>query len=99
VPHLHKGLDSVLDYSNYMIENGERFCLQWSPIVSEGAEHKPAQSERRPGALYWLYPNFMINYYDGVMDTNLVILAYRQDRGRFDFYFPDVSANAANAIW
>jgi len=34
VPHLHKGLDSVLDYSSYMIENGEHFCLQSSPMVS-----------------------------------------------------------------
>ena len=38
VPYLHKGLDSVLDYSRYMIENGEHSCLQWSPIVSLGAE-------------------------------------------------------------
>ncbi len=38
VPYLHKGLDSVLDYTAYMIENGERHCLQWSPIVSDGAE-------------------------------------------------------------
>src|SRR5204862_1333744 len=34
VPYLHKGLNSVLDYSRYMIENGEHWCLQWSPIVS-----------------------------------------------------------------
>src|SRR2546423_5687295 len=34
VPHLHKGLDSVLDYSEYTIENGERYCLQSSPMVS-----------------------------------------------------------------
>src|SRR5262249_23239108 len=27
VPHLHKGLDSVLDYSNYTIECGARHCL------------------------------------------------------------------------
>ena len=37
-PHLHKGLDSVLDYSTYTIENGERFCLQSSPMVSDGAD-------------------------------------------------------------
>src|SRR5687768_6854690 len=43
VPHLHKALDSVLDYSSYTIQNGERFCLQSSPIVSEGAGE-----ERRP---------------------------------------------------
>jgi phenylpropionate dioxygenase-like ring-hydroxylating dioxygenase large terminal subunit len=38
VPHLHKGLDSVLDYSTYTIENGERFCVQSSPIVSDRAD-------------------------------------------------------------
>ncbi|HVO95290.1 MAG TPA: aromatic ring-hydroxylating dioxygenase subunit alpha, partial [Terriglobales bacterium] len=34
VPHIHGGLNSVLDYSNYTIETGARFCLQSSPIVS-----------------------------------------------------------------
>ncbi|MGH9755988.1 MAG: aromatic ring-hydroxylating oxygenase subunit alpha, partial [Blastocatellia bacterium] len=38
VPYLHKGLDSVLDYGNYTIETGERFCLQSSPVVAKGAE-------------------------------------------------------------
>lgn len=38
VPYLHKGLDSVLDYSKYTIENGEHFCLQSSPMVQAGAE-------------------------------------------------------------
>jgi choline monooxygenase len=40
VPHLHKGLDSVLDYSEYAIEIGDRFCLQSSPMVSAGAESR-----------------------------------------------------------
>jgi choline monooxygenase len=96
VPHLHKGLDSVLDYSNYMIENGEHFSLQWSPIVSEGAEAQTGAVRKGDRALYyWLYPNFMINYYDGVMDTNLVIpRGVDKTEVIFDFYFPDVSANA-----
>ena len=93
VPHLHKGLDSVLDYSNYMIENGERHCLQWSPIVSEGAEAQTGAVRKGERALYyWIYPNFMINWYDGVMDTNLVIpRGVDQTEVIFDFYFPDVS--------
>jgi len=92
VPYLHKGLDSVLDYSNYMIENGERFCLQWSPLVSEGAETQTGAVRKGDRALYyWLYPNFMINFYDGVMDTNLVIpRGVDQTEVIFDFYFPDV---------
>src|SRR5207244_13621064 len=62
VPHLHKGLDSVLDYSEYQIELGERFCLQWSPF--SGGDR---------ALYYWIYPNFMINRYPGAMDTNLVV--------------------------
>ena len=96
VPHLHKGLDSVLDYRNYMIENGEHFCLQWSPIVSKGAEAETGAVRKGERALYyWIYPNFMINWYDGVMDTNLVIpRGVDQTEVIFDFFFPDVSPKA-----
>jgi choline monooxygenase len=96
VPHLHKGLDSVLDYSNYKIENGENFCLQWSPIVTEGAEAETGAVRTGQRALYyWLYPNFMINWYDGAMDTNLVIpRGVDKTEVIFDFYFADVSETA-----
>lgn len=93
VPHLHKGLDSVLDYSNYTIENGEGFCVQSSPLVSEGAEPETGAVRVGDRALYyWLYPNFMINWYEGAMDTNLVI-PHGLDKTEvvFDFYFADVS--------
>jgi len=97
VPYLHKGLDSVLDYSNYMIENGERHCLQWSPMVTEGAETQTGAVRKGDRALYyWIYPNFMINLYDGVMDTNLVVpRGVDQTEVIFDFYFPDVTSAEA----
>src|SRR6266849_6477191 len=98
VPHLHKGLDSVLDYTNYKIENGERFCLQWSPIVNEGAEAETGAVRKGERALYyWLYPNFMINWYEGAMDTNLVIpRGVDKTEVIFDFYFADVSQTASD---
>ena len=96
VPHLHKGLDSVLDYANYRIENGERFCLQSSPVVSAGAEAETGAVRRGSRALYyWVYPNFMVNWYEGVMDTNLVLpLGVSRTEVVFDFYFADVSEPA-----
>ncbi|HEY7783870.1 MAG TPA: aromatic ring-hydroxylating dioxygenase subunit alpha [Pyrinomonadaceae bacterium] len=96
VPHLHKGLDSVLDYSNYMIENGEHHCLQWSPLVTEGADEQTGEVRKGDRALYyWVYPNFMVNCYAGAMDTNLVIpRGVDQTEVIFDFYFPDVSPDA-----
>jgi choline monooxygenase len=96
VPHLHKGLDSVLDYRNYTIENGERFCLQSSPMVSAGAEAQTAKVRTGNRALYyWIYPNFMINCYEGVMDTSLVRpLGVDRTEVIFDFYFADISESA-----
>jgi len=92
VPHLHKGLDSVLDYSQYTIENGERFCLQSSPMTS-GVNEDLNESRKGERALYyWLYPNFMINLYEGMMDTNLVRpITIDRTQVIFDFYFTDVS--------
>lgn len=99
VPHLHKGLDSVLDYSEYTIANGERFCVQSSPMVSEGADERTkAVRQGTRASYYWIYPNLMINCYGGAMDTNLVI-PRGVDRTEvvFDFYFADVSAAARSA--
>jgi choline monooxygenase len=96
VPHLHRGLDSVLDYSNYTISNGERFCLQSSPMVNEGTEARTGAVRKGEQALYyWIYPNFMINWYEGVMDTNMVC-PRGVDRTEviFDFYFADISEQA-----
>ena len=93
VPHLHKGLNSVLDYKEYTIENGEHYCLQSSPMV--GSEENASFAATRTGNrayYYWIYPNFMINIYEGVMDTNLVLpIAPGKCLVQFDFYFADVS--------
>ena len=84
VPHLHKGLDRMLDYSEYQIELGERSCLQWSPLEGGGR-----------ALYYWIYPNFMINRYPNAMDTNLVVpLGIDETEVIFDFYFNDISDGA-----
>ena len=96
VPHLHKGLDSVLDYTSYTVKTGGRFALQSSPMVTEGAEMQTGDVRKGHRArYYWIYPNFMINWYEGVMDTNLVYpLGVDQTEVIFDFYFADVSEQA-----
>jgi choline monooxygenase len=96
VPHVHKGLDSVLDYSRYTIENGDRHCLQWSPMSNRRAE--PGTGAVRTGdraLYYWIYPNFMINWYEGAMDTNLIVPRKAGCADVImDYYFPDVSDGA-----
>jgi len=96
VPHAHKGLSSVIEYTKYTIENFERACLQSSPLTSDSSSEAGVAATRQGRAFYlWLYPNFMINAYEGVMDTNLVLpLGVDRCAVVFDYYFADTSAVA-----
>jgi choline monooxygenase len=41
---------------------------------------------------FWQYPNFMLNWYEGYLDTNLVLpLGVNRCEVIFDFYFGDTS--------
>jgi len=93
VPHLHKALSSVLDYKQYTIEIENRYCLQSSPMVTSDEDAATSNTRKGDRAWYfWQYPNFMINCYEGYMDTNLVLpLDVDHCRVIFDFYFSDVS--------
>jgi choline monooxygenase len=93
VPHLHKGLSSVLDYKQYTIENEDRYCLQSSPMVASNEDAATGNTRKGDRAWYfWQYPNLMINCYEGYMDTNYVIPVDADHCAViFDFYFSDVS--------
>jgi choline monooxygenase len=96
VPHAHKGLSSVIEYTKYTIENFERACLQSSPLSSDSSTEAGVASTRQGRAFYlWIYPNFMLNAYEGVMDTNVVVpLGVDKCAVMFDYYFSDISAAA-----
>ena len=96
VPHAHKGLSSVIEYTQYTIENFERACLQSSPLSSDKKSEAGVAATRQGRAFYlWIYPNFMINAYEGVMDTNLVLpMGVDKCAVVFDYYFSDVSRKA-----
>jgi choline monooxygenase len=96
VPYLHKGLNSILNYATYTITNGERFCLQSSPIDAAGGEAMTASVRQGQALYYWLYPNFMLNWYEGYLDTNLVLpLGIDKMKVIFEFYFSDVGPEAS----
>ena len=85
---VHPGLAGALDYAHYRVENFANASVQSSPIKPSD---DPTVNKVRTGdhAYYWwIFPNLMVNLYQGVMDTNLV-LPLGPDRCRvlFDFYF------------
>jgi len=96
VPHAHKGLSSVIEYTKYTVQNFERSSLQSTPLSSGADSDAGAAATRKGRAFYlWIYPNFMINTTEGVMDTNLVLpLTVDKCAVVFDYYFADISPAA-----
>jgi choline monooxygenase len=92
---VHPGLAGVLDYTHYRTKVHGNTSVQISPL-------KAAQGDVamvRTGELaqyWWVFPNFMLNHYQVVMDTNIV-LPLGPDRCRviFDFFFADTEGPAA----
>ena len=87
VPFLHRELDSALQGSRYRVECAERYCLQSCP-TSRPDSTAGAVRGGEMAWYYWLYPNLMINIYEGVMDVNIVLpLSAERCLVHFDYYF------------
>ncbi len=89
---VHPGLAGVIDYSQYRTEIAGQTSVQISPLKSSsarGGDNGVAQVRTGDAAYYWwVFPNFMMNLYQGVMDTNLVLpLGPDSCRVIMDFYF------------
>jgi len=55
VPHAHKELSSVVEYTKYTIENFERSCLQSSPLDASSASDSAVGATRQGHAFYlWI---------------------------------------------
>ncbi len=93
---VHPALAGALDYAHYRVENHEFNSVQISPMKPSD---DPTVAKVRSGShayYWWIFPNLMINVYQGVMDTNWVIpLGTDKCRVYFDFYFTDVKTPEA----
>jgi choline monooxygenase len=97
---VHPALAGVIDYAHYRTECAGNTSVQVAPLKVPDAESEGALAAAvRTGATgyyWWIFPNFMLNLYQGTMDTNLV-LPLGPDRCRviFDFYFTDTDSPEA----
>ena len=88
VPTLHKGLSNAIDYRGYKSRFGERHATQYCEMSND---NESEETRRGSMANYiWLYPNMMFNFYDDILDTNLVIpVSENRCKVVFDFYFTE----------
>jgi choline monooxygenase len=91
VPHVHPGLNRMLDYRSYATETGRWHSLQYSPLESAGELYGSGE------ALYcFVWPNTMLNVLPDRLQTNRVLPAGAAHcRVDFDYYYPEeVNAEA-----
>jgi len=95
---LHPSLAGVIPYSQYESHLFESSSLQTAPLKpKESSDESPiplSQVRKGTAQYWWVYPNLMINLYEGVMDMNLVVPeGPNRCKILFDFYFSDLSPN------
>jgi choline monooxygenase len=98
VNYVHPGLSGVLDYAQYRTDIFAWTSVQSSPIkASENATESVSKVRTGDRAYYWwVFPNLMLNFYQGVLDTNVVLpLGPEHCKVIFDFYFADTVGDAA----
>jgi choline monooxygenase len=94
---VHPALAGVIDYTRYRTVNDGKTSVQISPLSAKPGSEK-ARSVRGGEIAYywWIYPNFMLNWYQGLMDVDIVLpLGPNRCRVIFDFYFADTEGPAA----
>lgn len=90
---VHPALAGVIDYSRYKTTTHGNTSVQNAPLVPNASDATTTKTRTGAEAAYWwVMPNFMLNLYKGVMDTNLV-RPLGPDRCQviFDYYFADLS--------
>jgi choline monooxygenase len=98
VPTAHPGLHRELDYSQYSVETQRWYSRQHAPIrpVDDAAarQYVPRDGDDRAW-YYWLFPNFMLNIYQGQLQINVIVpLSHERTVTVFEWYLPSDADDA-----
>lgn len=91
VAMVHPGLHKELDTDHYVVEPHRYYSRQFAPLrplAPHATDRKYIPREGDDEAhYYWIYPNWMLNIYQGQLQTNIVIpMDHRTTLVRFDWY-------------
>ncbi|HNV08783.1 MAG: aromatic ring-hydroxylating dioxygenase subunit alpha [Dokdonella sp.] len=84
LPHIHPGLNKLLDYRSYQTETATWHSLQSSPLDRTTNFYGSGEA-----LYYFIFPNTMLNILPGRLQTNRVVpISADHCRVDFDFYYP-----------
>lgn len=95
IPYVHKGLNDVLDYSNYTQEIYKYCNLQVGRAKSGEVIFDESPEKDIAAYYYWVFPNMMFNFYPWGLSINIVkpieknltkvsFLTYISDESKYD---------------
>jgi len=88
VPHIHPGLNSLLDYRQYVTETGDWFSYQYSPLQSDADLYGSGDA-----LYYFIYPNTMLNLLPGRLQSNRILpIDANHCRVEYDYFYTDEAA-------
>lgn len=94
LPHVHPGLNKLLDYREYTTQTAEWYSYQHSPL--DGSQGPYVDGEAH---YYFIYPNMMLNILPGRLQTNRVVpVASGRCRVLFDYYYADAASAAGRKM-
>ena len=98
VPHIHPGLNKLLDYRSYVTETAQWHSFQFSPLANVGDSPGDGLYGDGDALYYWLWPNTMLNILPGRLQTNRVVpMGVDRCRVEFDFYYTADDSGEARA--
>jgi choline monooxygenase len=95
LPHVHPGLNRLLDYREYSTDLSQWHSCQHSPLDGTRGPYQAGEAR-----YYFVWPNLMLNILPDRLQTNLVVpVSERRCRVIFDYYYMDAgSAGTAQLI-
>lgn len=90
LPHVHPGLNQLLDYKSYQTELNQWHSYQFSPLEQGGGLDDQICYGEGQAHYYFIYPNTMLNILPNRLQTNQVLpMKNNQTKVIFDYYYPD----------
>ena len=94
LPHVHPGLNRLLNYRNYTTTLAEWYSYQHSPLDGANGPYQSGDAH-----YYFIYPNLMLNILPDRLQTNLVVpVSPRRCRIVFDYFYMDTESESAKQM-